>query len=59
MKDAEEEFWIHKHAVTASWNTPKWPEAKLVHFSHEACRTVSGNPNKYAIIEQYVKTLNP
>ena len=59
MKDAEEEFWIHKHAVTVSWNASKWAEAKLVHFSRAACRTVSGNPNKYAIIEQYVKTLNP
>jgi hypothetical protein len=52
-------FWLKKEQRCVNWNTQRWPESKLVHFSLAACKTVSANPHKPSIIEQHLKTLKP
>lgn len=59
LGDLDQHFWIRKSNITRPWNSDKWAEGKLVHFSYAACRTVSAAPNKQIIIDQYLKTINP
>ena len=52
-------FWRYQHDVVKPWNTDKWSEAALVHFSSKACKTAGASTSKYSMMLQHAKALKP
>jgi hypothetical protein len=55
----EDKFWLKEDSIMQPWNSGRWAEARMVHFSYAACKSASGNPTKSTFIEQYIKGLRP
>jgi hypothetical protein len=55
LMKCQDAFWLKQHDIVKGWNSPRWAEARMIHFSTKDCKSAGASFRKTTILQQFLK----